>query len=153
MTTLDKILYTAKVRTTGGRDGGSSRSDDGRLEVQLSEPGKSGNGTNPEQLFAAGWSACFLSAIRIIAAKKKIVLPSEVVVDTEVDLGRAGAGHGLSARLNANLGDMDRDTAESLVETASNICPYSLAIKGNIGVTYTAITSGASIPALQSQHA
>lgn len=153
MTTFDKILYTAKVRTAGGRDGGSSRSDDGRLEVKLSEPGKAGVGTNPEQLFAAGWSACFLSAIRIIAAKKQIALPHEVTVDAEVDLGRAGAAHGLAARLNVNLRGMDQATAESLVEGASNICPYSLAIKGNVGVSYTAISSGASTPALQTQNA
>jgi Ohr subfamily peroxiredoxin len=153
MITLDKVFYTAKAHTIGGRDGGSSRSDDGRLEVKLSEPGKPGTGTNPEQLFAAGWSACFLSAIRIVAAKRKVTLPSEVTVDTEIDLGRAGGGHGLAGRLNVNLGDMDRDAAKSLVEAASNICPYSLAIKGNIDVKYTAITSDASVSAGQTQHA
>jgi len=136
MITLDKILYTAKAHTTGGRDGGSSRTDDGRLEVKLSDPGRSGTGTNAEQLFAAGWSACFLAAIRIVAAKRKVALPSEVTVDTEIDLGRAGDGHGLAGRLNINLGGMDQDAAESLVEAASNICPYSLAIKGNIDVKY-----------------
>jgi len=153
MVTLDKILYTAKAHTTGGRDGGSSRTDDGRLDVKLSEPGKPGPGTNPEQLFAAGWSACFLSAIRIIAAKRKVALPSDVAIDAEIDLGSADGAYGLGGRLNVNLAGMDSDTAKSLVQAASNTCPYSLAVKGNIDVKYSAITSGASSPAAQSQHA
>ena len=92
MTKLEKVLYTAKAHTTGGRDDGASRTDDGRLQVTLSRPGTSGNGTNPEQLFAAGWSACFLSAIKLIAGKKKIALPAEVAVDAEVDLGTTHGG-------------------------------------------------------------
>jgi Ohr subfamily peroxiredoxin len=83
---FEKILYTAKAHTTGGREGGASRSDDGRLDVKISPPG-SGAGTNPEQLFAAGWSTCFLSAIKVVAARKRIALPPDVAVDAEVDLG------------------------------------------------------------------
>lgn len=141
MITLEKVLYTAKAHTTGGRDGGSSRTDDGRLEVQLSDPGKHGAGTNPEQLFAVGWSACFLSAIKLIAAKKKIALPGDVAVDAEVDLGIAQGGYHLGARLNVVLPGMDEQTAQSLVEAASQICPYSLVTKGNIDVKYTVTTS------------
>ena len=87
MTRIAKVLYTAKTHTTGGRDGGTSRTSDGRLDVQLATPGGSGAGTDPEQLFAAGWSACFLSAIKIVAAKTKVNLPPEVAINAEVDLG------------------------------------------------------------------
>ena len=92
MATLEKVFYTAKAHTTGGRDGGSSRTDDGRLDVQLSDPGTSSNGTNPEQLFAVGWSACFLSALKLVAQKKKVPFPTEAAVDAEVDLGLAQGG-------------------------------------------------------------
>ncbi len=98
MNKIEKVLYTARAHTTGGRDDGASRTDDGRLQVTLSRPGSSGSGTNPEQLFAAGWSACFLSAIKLIAGKKKIALPAEVVVDAEVDLGTTHGGVGLAAQ-------------------------------------------------------
>ncbi len=110
MTKLEKVLYTAKAHTTGGRDDGASRTDDGRLQVKLSRPGTSGSGTNPEQLFAAGWSACFLSAIKLIAGKKKIALPAEVAVDAEVDLGTTHGGVGLAARLNVSLPGMDQES-------------------------------------------
>ena len=102
MIKLEKVLYTAKAHTTGGRDGGTSRTDDGRLQVTLSQPGTSGSGTNPEQLFAAGWSACFLSAMKLIAGKKNIALPAELAVDAEVDLGTIRGGVGLAARLNVS---------------------------------------------------
>ena len=91
------MLYTAKAHTTGGREGGASRSDDGRLEVRLSSPGTPGAGTNPEQLFAAGWSACFLSAIKLAAGKAKVKLPADVAIDAEVDLGTIHGGYGLAA--------------------------------------------------------
>ena len=100
MTKLEKVLYTAKAHTTGGREGGASRTDDGRLEVKLSPPG---TGTNPEQLFAAGWSACFLSAIKLAAGKRKVALPAELAIDAEVDLGTTRGAYGLAARLNASL--------------------------------------------------
>jgi Ohr subfamily peroxiredoxin len=139
MTKLEKVLYTAKAHTTGGRDGGASRTNDGRLQVTLSDPGKSGSGTNPEQLFAAGWSACFLSAMKHVAGKKKIALPPEVAIDAEVDLGAAQGGFGLAARLNVSIPGMDKQAAQSLVEEASHVCPYSLAISGNIDVKYNVI--------------
>jgi osmotically inducible protein OsmC len=153
MLALEKVFYTAKAHTTGGRDGGSSRTDDGRLAVKLSDPGTSGTGTNPEQLFAIGWSACFLSAIKLVAGKKRVALPSEVAIDAEVDLGLARGGHHLAARLNVHLPGVDQQTAESLVEIASNVCPYSLATKGNIDVKYNVIMSDVPVGAGQTQHA
>jgi lipoyl-dependent peroxiredoxin len=154
MITLEKVLYTAKAHTTGGRDGGSSRTDDGRLEVNLSEPGKAGMGTNPEQLFAVGWSACFLSAIKLIAAKKKIALPSDVAIDAEVDLGLANGGYHLGARLNVVLPGMEQEVAQSLADGASQICPYSLVTKGNINVKYSVVTSAVADNRLrETQHA
>ncbi|HYO83260.1 MAG TPA: organic hydroperoxide resistance protein [Bryobacteraceae bacterium] len=153
MNTIDKILYTAKAHTTGGRDGGASRTDDGRLEVKLSDPGKAGAGTNPEQLFAVGWSACFLSAIKLVAAKKRVALPSEIAVDAEIDLGLAQGTHNLAARLTVSLPGIDEETARSLVESSTHVCPYSLATKGNIDARYDVITSGNSQATGQVQHA
>ena len=144
MTKLEKVIYTAKAHTTGGRDGGSSRTDDGRLDVKLSTPGKSGNGTNPEQLFAAGWSACFLSAMKILAGKKRIALPAHVAIDAEVDLGVANGIHGIAARLNVNLPGIDRQVAEELVEAAHHLCPYSNATRGNIEVTISFVNGVSS---------
>src|ERR1043166_7448825 len=97
-TQFAKLLYTAKAHTTGGRDGGSSRSSDGRLDVKLSIPGGPGNGTNPEQLFAAGWSACFLGAIKHVAASMKVRLPTDPAIDPEVDLLTGRDGYFLKAR-------------------------------------------------------
>lgn len=133
MTQLDKVLYTAKTHTTGGRDG-ASHSSDGRLDVKLSSPGTSGTGTNPEQLFAAGWSACFMSAIGVVAAQKKIALPADRAIDAEVDLGTNDGGYLLRARLNVSLPGVDREVAKSLVEAAHQVCPYSKATRGNIDV-------------------
>ncbi|HEY5953156.1 MAG TPA: organic hydroperoxide resistance protein [Terrimicrobiaceae bacterium] len=133
MTKLEKVLYTAKAHTTGGREGGSSRTDDGRLDIKVSPPGTAGTGTNPEQLFAAGWSTCFLSAIKLAAAKKKVAL-SDVAIDAEVDLGTAHGGYGLAARLNVSLPGLEREVAQALVDTAHQLCPYSNAIRGNIEV-------------------
>ena len=145
MTKLEKVLYTAKAHTTGGRDGGASRTDDGRLDVKLSMPGTPGTGTNPEQLFAAGWSACFLSALKIIAGKKRVQLPENAAIDAEVDLGLANGVHGLAARLNVHLPGVDQKIAEELVETAHHVCPYSLATHGNIEV----VTKVTTAPALE----
>ena len=153
MTKLEKILYTAKAHTTGGRDGGASRTDDGRLQVTLSQPGTPGTGTNPEQLFAAGWSACFLSATKLVAGKKKIALPAEVAIDAEVDLGTTHGGFGLAVRLNVSLPGMDQEAAQSLVEAASHVCPYSLATSGNIDVKYNVITSEPADGVSETQHA
>lgn len=133
MTQIEKVLYTAKTHTTGGRDG-AAQSSDGRLEVKLSSPGAAGNGTNPEQLFAAGWSACFLSAIGLAAARMKVTLPRDRAVDAEVDLGMNGEEYLLGARLNVSLPGLARDVAQSLVDAAHQTCPYSKATRGNINV-------------------
>ena len=133
MTKLDKVLYTAKAHTTGGRDG-ASKSDDGRLDVTLSSPGTSGTGTNPEQLFAAGYSACFIGAMKAVAGKMKATLPADLSVDAEVDLGPVGAAYGIAVRMNVSLPGMDRAAAQALVDTAHKVCPYSNATRGNIDV-------------------
>lgn len=132
MTAAPIILYTAQVHTTGGRDKGAARSSDGRLDVRLSVPGGSGTGTNPEQLFAAGWSACFEGAIAIAARVMKLPPPIDVAIDTEVNLIQTGDGYALSARLFVSLPGFDRDTAQALIEVAHQTCPYSKAIRGNI---------------------
>ncbi len=129
-----KVVYTAKTHTTGGRENGASRSSDGRLDVKLSVPGAVRIGTNPEQLFAAGWSACFESAIGLAARKRKITLPADVAIDAEVDLHLADSDYFLSTRLNISLPGIDRDVAQTLVEEADQLCPYSKATRGNIDV-------------------
>jgi Ohr subfamily peroxiredoxin len=141
ITPIEKVLYTAKAHTTGGRDGGASRTSDGRLEVKLSVPGTPGTGTNPEQLFAVGWSACFLSALKIVAARKKVRLPAEAAVDAEVDLGTTGGGYLIQARLNVNLPGVEREVAQALVEAAHQECPYSKATQGNINVVTNVATT------------
>ena len=133
MTQLEKVLYTAKTHTTGGQDG-ASRTSDGRLDVKLSSPGTAGGGTNPEQLFAAGWSACFMSAMGLAASQMKVALPADRAVDAEVDLGMAGDAYLLRARLNVSLPGLDRDVAQALVGAADQTCPYSKATRGNIDV-------------------
>ena len=129
-----KVVYTAKVRTTGGRDHGVARSSDGHLDVRLSTPGTAGSGTNPEQLFAAGWSACFESAMGLAARKRKIALPSDLAIDAEVDLNLADGGYFLRARLNVSLPGVKPDVAQALVDEAHEICPYSKATRGNVEV-------------------
>jgi Ohr subfamily peroxiredoxin len=134
MDKVEKVLYTAKAHTTGGRDG-ASRTSDGRLDVKLSSPGGVGNGTNPEQLFAAGWSACFMSAIGLAASQRKVALPADRAIDAEVDLGTNAGGYLLRARLNVSLPGLDREVARALVDAAHQLCPYSKATRGNIDVT------------------
>jgi Ohr subfamily peroxiredoxin len=129
-----KLLYTAKAHTTGGREGGASRTSDGRLEVKLSIPGAPGNGTNPEQLFAVGWSACFLSAIKVVASHMKVKLPPDVAVDPEVDLCTNSEGYFLKARLNVSMPGLEHDVAHSILDAAHQTCPYSKATRGNIDV-------------------
>src|SRR5690348_4252665 len=118
MTQPAKLLYTAKAHTTGGREGGSSRTSDGRLDVKLSVPGAPGTGTNPEQLFAVGWSACFLSAIKHVAYKMKVKLPPDVAIDPEVDLLNGDDGYFLRARLNVSLPGLEPPVAQSILEAA-----------------------------------
>ena len=134
MSQLEKVLYTAKTHTTGGRDG-ASRTSDGRLDVKLSSPGSAGSGTNPEQLFAAGWSACFLSAIALAASQQKVALPPDRAIDAEVDLGTNDGGYLLRARLHVSLPGLQPKVAQALVDAAHQICPYSKATRGNIDVT------------------
>jgi Ohr subfamily peroxiredoxin len=137
------VLYTAKVHTTGGRAGGS-RSSDGRLEVRLSRSGSPGTGTNPEQLrLAAGWSACFESAMELAARNMKITLTADHAVDAKIDLGPEGDAFSLAARLYVSLPGMQRATAQRLVEAAHQLCPYSRATHGNIAVE-TTLVSGRS---------
>ena len=134
MSTLDKtVLYTAKTRTTGGREG-ASRSSDGRLEVKLARPGSLDSGTNPEQLFAAGWSACFISAMALVAKKMKVVLPSDLAVDAEVDLCNTDGDYFIRARLNISLPGIERETARALIDSTHQTCIYSKATRGNIEV-------------------
>ncbi len=135
-TQLEKVLYTAHAHTTGGRDG-KSRTDDGRLDVTLSSPGTAGTGTNPEQLFAAGYSACFIGAMKAVAGMKKITLPDDLSIDAAVDLGKIPNAYGIAARLEVSLPGMDRAAAQALVDAAHQVCPYSNATRGNIDVTIT----------------
>ena len=130
----EKVLFTAKTHTTGGRDG-ASRSSDGRLDIKLATPGTAKIGTNPEQLFAAGWSACFEGAMGIAARKLKVTLPDDLAIDAEVDLCTAGGGYFLQARLNVDLPGVDREVAKTIVEAAHQTCPYSKLTRGNISVT------------------
>ena len=140
---MERLLYTAKVHTTGGREGGSSRTSDGRLNVRLSAPGGPGDGTNPEQLFAAAWSACFLSAVKIVAAATKVRLPPDIAIDAEVDLGVADGEHLIGARLTVSLPGLDPEVAQMIVNGAHLRCPYSKATRGNIDVTRTVRTAPA----------
>lgn len=133
-----RVLYTARVHTTGGRDGGVSKSDDGHLEVRHTVPGK-GTGTNPEQLFAAGWSACFEGALLFVAQKAKVRLPPEMAIDAEVDLRMGDDGFSLEARMNVSLPGVPRDVAQRLIADAENTCPYSKAVKGNIKSTFNLV--------------
>jgi osmotically inducible protein OsmC len=133
MTRIEKVLYTAKTHTVGGRNG-AARSDDGRLDIKLSRPGSAGDGTNPEQLFAAGWSACFIGAMGVAAGNLKVALPADVAVDAEVDLGTADSGYLLQARLNVSLPGLAPAVARELVDAAHEVCPYSKATRGNIDV-------------------
>ena len=135
----EKILYTAKDHTTGGRDGGSAISSDGNLDIKFSVPGSKGSGTNPEQLFAAGWSACFIGAMKIAAGKMKIRFPEQAAVDAEVDLCLTGEAYSLQARLNISLPGLDTAVSQSLVEAAHRTCPYSKATRGNINVVINII--------------
>jgi Ohr subfamily peroxiredoxin len=129
----EKVIYTARTHTTGGRDG-ASRSSDGRLEVKLSTPGTSRAGTNPEQLFAAGWSACFEGAMGLAARAMKVALPADTAIDAEVDLGMTGDAYLLQARLNVSLPGLDAKTALAILDKAHQTCPYSKATRGNIDV-------------------
>src|SRR5882672_825102 len=135
-----KVRYTAKTRTSGGRRGGVSRSDDGRLDVQFLAPGIPGTGTNPEQLFAAGWSACFISAMGLVASKMKVKLPADAAIDAEIDLCNSGDIYFLQVRLNVSLPGLEREVAQAIVDaTHEATCAYSNATRGNIDVTLNVV--------------
>ncbi len=136
MNLIDTVLYTGRTHTQGGRDG-SARSSDGRLDIRLSPPGSAGQGTNPEQLFAAGWSACFIGAMGRAAQAAGVKLPADVAVDAEVDLGKSGDGFALQARLSVSLPGLDPELARRVVDDAHQLCPYSKATRGNIAVQLT----------------
>jgi lipoyl-dependent peroxiredoxin len=129
-----RVRYTGRVHTTGGRDGGASRSSDGRLELRFSQPGSIGPGTNPEQLLAAGWSSCFLTAMKLEAHKLNVWLPSNAAINAEVDLCRTGELHSLQARLHISVPGLEREIAQALVDLAHQRCPLSKATHGNIEV-------------------
>jgi Ohr subfamily peroxiredoxin len=140
-TPLEKVLYTAKARTTGGREG-RSISDDGLLDVSLAPPkelGGKGGATNPEQLFAAGYSACFIGALKHVAGIKKVAVPAETSIEASVDIGPIPQGFGIAVRLAISLPGLDRAVAQDLVDAAHQVCPYSNATRGNIEVQLTLV--------------
>lgn len=135
---IGKVLYTGRVNVLNGREG-SAQSDDKKLDISLSAPGSKGSGTNPEQLFAAGWAACFIGAIRHNAPHFQISLPENVSVDAEVDLTTGEKGFALQARLFVNLPGLTEEQAKLVIEAAHQTCPYSKATHGNINVSITAV--------------
>ncbi|UPT70474.1 MAG: Ohr family peroxiredoxin [Flavobacterium sp. JAD_PAG50586_2] len=137
-TKIEKVLYTGVTHTTGGRTG-KSKSSDGELDIVLSSPGTKRAGTNPEQLFAAGWSACFIGAMEIAAKNLKVAFPSDHYVNTEVDLVLSDEGYTLQARLHINLPGVDKSIAKSIIGIAEETCPYSKATQGNIKAEYILI--------------
>jgi lipoyl-dependent peroxiredoxin len=134
MTQANKVLYTGKVQVVGARENGTARSSDGRLNIKLSPPGAADSGTNPEQLFAAGWASCFESAMGFAARKIKVTLPADLAIDAEVDLCMSGDEYFLQGRLNVSVPGLDRETAQALVDAAHQTCPYSKAVRGNVDV-------------------
>lgn len=135
-------LYTTAATATGGRDG-YARTADGSLSIWLDLPtelGGKGHGNNPEQLFAAGYAACFLSAMKTVAAGQKIAVPASAAVTATVGIGlRAAGGYGISAALSIDIPGMDRDAAETLIKRAHEVCPYSNALRGNVDVALTLV--------------
>ncbi len=139
---LDKVLYTAHATVTGGRDGRAVSSDN-VLDVKLTTPrelgGAGGDGTNPEQLFAAGYSACFIGALKVVASREKIAFPADASIEGNVGIGPVGQAFGIQAELKISLPGLSREQAEALVEKAHQVCPYSNATRGNIDVTLTIV--------------
>ena len=135
---LEKVLYTAHATSSGGREG-SSKSDDGVLDVKLTTPkglgGNGATGTNPEQLFAAGYSACFLGAMKHVASVQKIALPADTKVAADVGIGPIPQGFNVQVALHVTVPGMDKAAAKKLVDDAHQVCPYSNATRGNIDVT------------------
>jgi osmotically inducible protein OsmC len=137
---LDKVLYTAHATATGGREG-SAKTSDGALDIKLSTPkelgGPGGNGTNPEQLFAAGYAACFIGAMKVAAGKDKLALPADTTIASSVGIGPIAGGFGIQVELKITIPGFDRAQTQAIVERAHQICPYSNATRNNIDVTLT----------------
>ena len=139
VTKVEKVIYKAHATSTGGRDG-TTKSSDGLLDVKLSAPremGGAGGGVNPEQLFAAGYSACFIGAMKFVAGAQKIALPAETSINATVGIGQIPAGFGIEVQLEVTVPGMDRAQAQAIVDKAHQVCPYSNATRGNIEVTIT----------------
>ncbi len=135
-TKIEKVIYQAHAKSTGGRDG-TTRTSDGLLDLKLAVPkemGGAGGGVNPEQLFAAGYSACFIGAMKYVAGLDKIKLPAETSIDATVDIGQIPQGFGIGVQLKVSIPGMERAAAETLVQKAHAVCPYSNATRGNIDV-------------------
>lgn len=141
-TTIENVVYRAHATATGGREG-HAKSSDGALDVKLSTPkelgGAGGDGTNPEQLFAAGYSACFLGALKHVASQEKVKLPQETQIDGHVGIGAIPTGFGIEVELKISLPGLEQDIAQQLVDKAHIVCPYSNATRGNINVTLTLV--------------
>lgn len=139
---IENVLYRATATATGGREGRASSSD-GALDIKLSTPrelgGGGGDGTNPEQMFAAGYSACFIGALKVVAGKMKIALPADTSITGIVGIGPIPAGFGIEVELKISLPGLDRAQAEQVVEQAHKVCPYSNATRGNVDVTLTIV--------------
>ena len=139
VTKVEKVVYKANATSTGGRDGGT-KSSDGLLDVKLAVPkemGGGGGGVNPEQLFAAGYSACFLGAMKFVAGTQKLAVPADTSINATVGIGQIPAGFGIEVQMVVSLPGMDRAVAQALVDKAHQVCPYSNATRGNIDVTIT----------------
>ena len=132
--TTSNAVYTAETHTTGGRQNGTARSSDGRLDIRLAPPGSAGSGTNPEQLFAAGWSACFLGALGLAAKRSNVRLPDDSAIDARIELCLADGDYFLRGRLLVSLPGIAREQAQALADAAHQTCPYSKAVRGNIEV-------------------
>jgi lipoyl-dependent peroxiredoxin len=139
---IEKVLYRAQATATGGRDG-RAVVPEGKLDLKLTTPrelgGAGGEGTNPEQLFAAGYSACFLGAMKFVAARDKVAIPADVSINGSVGIGAIPNGFGIEVELKISLPGMDRAAAQALVDSAHIVCPYSNATRGNIDVTLTLV--------------
>lgn len=139
VTKVEQVLYQAHATSTGGRDG-TTKSSDGLVDLKLASPkelGGPGGGVNPEQLFAAGYSACFIGAMKVVAGMQKIALPADTSINATVGIGKIPAGFGIEAQLVVSIPGMDRAVAQGIIDKAHQVCPYSNATRGNIEVTIT----------------
>ncbi len=138
---IEKVIYQAHAKSTGGRDG-TTRSSDGLLDLKLAVPkemGGPGGGVNPEQLFASGYSACFIGAMKFVAGTQKIALPADTSINATVGIGQIPQGFGIEVQLEVSIPGMDKAAAQKLVDAAHQVCPYSNATRGNIDVTITVV--------------